>query len=489
MANKRIRIWIIVLVLLTAAAIAYTFTGASSIAATADKVEYVQNGSYGDPSAAEGINVSFEHLPRGNINTDRVKWKSELSMNGGRADFDVSHEFIPYEGTYSVEGSSQDDIVFYASFDFSPELEVLAREEARSLKEGDGKTITVDLSKYVEYVPVIANYTVGHSSNDSRHYYDPESKTTVIREDVDKVLTELFGIKVRDGLTATMTIYRDKDKFGDISCRYSITEVNYGPSRIWTDISFAGGTYHDGAFYVYNYFGRYENADWLAVSWDRSEPYKLYRIPVKSVEAEKDTTFYELEADKITTFGEIDGSFYIIESRLSEDGPKAMLPGIADGVYRVSIVDFTNGGRLYDMDLSKVTEGRNYDVLIKDDYVVLAINKEGYYVVYPRGNDYDVFFAPTDGKVEDAEVWRHQKWYTKSFDASYSDGKLIVAGFAGETKSVTDAIGTHEYVDAAGVSLAVYSKDGLQYFTRYDSDLFKLQYATTGSSLCSVEIH
>jgi hypothetical protein len=134
----------------------------------------------------------------------------------------------------------------------------------------------------------------------------------------------------------------------------------------------------------------------------------------------------------------------------------------------------------------------HYDVFFKDDYFVLNNMEEGYYAVYPNGNDYAVFHAPTDGKVEDSELarFRQQSWDQKPYDVSFDNGRLVAAGFAGE-KSEFVSVDGQVFPSIAGdsICLAVYTKDGLQYFTRYASTLYDLQYHLIGDYSCSTEIH
>ena len=71
MGDRKIKIWAIVLVLLTAAVLIGVLSGASSVKATADQVQMEQRESYGDPSALEGVTAVFRNYATG---TGSICW-------------------------------------------------------------------------------------------------------------------------------------------------------------------------------------------------------------------------------------------------------------------------------------------------------------------------------------------------------------------------------------------------------------------------------
>ena len=104
---------------------------------------------------------------------------------------------------------------------------------------------------------------------------------------------------------------------------------------------------------------------------------------------------------------------------------------------------------------------------------------------------YDRYVA-RDGKAEAEEIARicTDRWDNgKPYDVKFANSKLVVASFAaGKYEFVVDGQ-PYTRVQGDGISLAVYTKDGLQYFTRYTSSLFEVGYQMIRDDVCSVEIH
>ena len=497
MENRRPKIWIIILTVLTAAALVFTFAGASSLKATADKVEYVQKTVWGDPSAAGGISVTFSNSPGGHT---QLKWLTDLNVEGGKEDIAVSHVYSD-DAVISSGGPYKDRISIYADFEDVPELKAVVKETARGLAENSSKQISINIAKYLKYAPLTAYYAVGTTAFSSGRSTDPETGNVIISDKVDKVLNELFRIKVSDDTSAMLLVRRFSDRNGEMDYDYDIeyfeSSVSYGsglPGMI-------EGRYYDGAYYIYSYFGndgrstlQYYSMDPLA---DGSNPYKVYRIPVFQHGRPGAAPWYELGVDEMTVLGEYEEGFRLTRTALTEDGRRAMMLGTANDRYIAYIVDFENNGSFQEIDLCAAghytdAQEMHYDVIFKDDYFVLSVDGDGYYVVHPDGGSYSVFHAPTDGNIEEEEIARIRtdRWdHGKPYDVKFANGKLVVASFAaGKYEFVVDGQ-PYTRVQGDGISLAVYTKDGLQYFTRYTSSLFELDSQLILDDACSVEIH
>ena len=484
MGSKRTKTWIIILAVLTAAALVYTFAGASAIKATADIVEYEQIASYGDPAAAEGIDVVFSNSAWSRINRGRVTWYTDMNVSGGKEQFSVTHRYS--EGDYSPYYTGPDeDVTVYISLGICPELQDLADREAQDLAVGESKRIEILVSDHVATYPVIVNYTVDHRSFDSLHRYDPENKTTVTEEEAGKVLRDLFKVHVPKDMRASIRITRVPDIDGKVSANYIIDESVYTGGTIWWDMSIAGGSYYDGAIYIYDYFsGEYQ----LGNNFKVADP-RVIKVPVKTVKTHDGGYYCELEADKITVGADLEKGIDMLGLARTKDGSKALMPVRVNDLLKVLVVDLAGGGTIQNIDLCNVSSGNVCRVKFKDDSAFVGVDREGWFAVYPKGSAYELFFAPTDGSVESSEVWRSRTWYTDSFDASFEDGKLVIAGFAGEKRSNIVDGQTYDVFSPDGISLAVYTGDGLKYFTRYHSSLYGVNYATFGDSMCSAEIH
>ena len=482
MENRRPKIWILVLAVLTAAALVYTFAGASSLKDTANKAEFTQKTVYGDASAAEGVSVTYTNIVGANR---QVKWTTDLTVNGGKVDPELNHKYLDNE--YGQSGEPfRDRIEIYPDLNDVPELKVLAKEAARGLKVYERTEITIDLSEYLEYIPVTAQYAVGQLSYSIR-----------LDDPARRALSGMFRIKTPDDVKVTLNVYRNPDAQGEVACNYDVWQIEES-SGVFNYGVIASGPYVDGAFYIFDYdaYRPYRYAPGvLEPSADGSNPYKIYRIPAKS-ETVDEMPRYTLDVDKATVIGEFEQSHKPIQAAQTADGSKVMILGTAEDRFKAYVVDLKDGGRAQTLDLCaagpyKDAVQMHYDVFFKDDYFVLNNMEEGYYAVYPKGNDYAVFHAPTDGKAEASELarFRQQYWDQKPYDVTFENGRLVAAGFAGErTENVVDGQ-VYPYMIGDSICLAVYTKDGLQYFTRYASTLYDMQYHLIGDHSCSVEIH
>ena len=482
MVNRRPKIWILALTVLTAAALVFTFAGGSAIKATADKADFTQKTVYGDPSAAEGVSVTYTNILGANR---QVKWSTDLTVNSGKVDLELSHEY--FDNVVGQPGEPfKDRIEIYPDIEEAPEVEALAKETARSLELYGQTEITFKLSDHLEYIPVTAQYAVGQLS------YAVRSGDPVLSS-----LNEMFRIKAPDNVTVTLNVKRVQDKWEDVACDYYISQYD---SDIIDHRVLASGVYIDEAFYIYEYGSstpyRYTPSV-LEPLADGSNPYKVYRIPVVQTNRSGGDPMYALEVDKMTVIAEFGQSHKPIQVERTADGSKVMILGTAEDRFKAYVVDLAENGRAQTLDLCaagpyKDALQMHYDVFFKDDYFVLNNMETGYYAVYPNGARYEVFHAPTDGKVEDSELarFRQQSWDQKPYDVSFENGRLVAAGFAGE-KSEYVSVDGHAFPTIAGdsICLAVYTKDGLQYFTRYTSTLFDLQAPLICDYACSVEIH
>ncbi|MBQ6671252.1 MAG: hypothetical protein IJM80_06470 [Firmicutes bacterium] len=491
MENRRPKIWIIVLIVLTAAALVFTFAGASSLRASADRVEYVKTASQGDPSAADGISVIFSNDAR---RTGIVRWITTLSVAEGTESISAGHRYMNSSDTFQGE-SDMDRIALLPSTDTDPAIIALAEKAARDIPAGSYTQIKVRLADHMEYLPLRANYSVGAHGYNSRNTFNAETKQTETTDKVDSVLNGLFRIKVPEDLIADISVSRHSDRDGDIDFDFYVTGYEgYGNIQDYL-YGLIFGRYYDGAFYIYQYFNP-DYAEYYGGPEIRTlsveGPQKIYRIPVKST-GTSDITWHELDTDNITVTGEYPEGTEYISAGLAADGSRALLLGSREGRFTAYIADFAQGGKLQTIDLCEAAETDDTVVIIKDDMLFLGIKGRGWYVVYPDGGRYRAFFAATDGRVESAELWRNQKnwsyrYYPRPFDVSFSGGRLAVASFAGDVfENVVDGQ-TYKGFRGNGMSLAVYTEAGLQYYTRYKSSLFDLSYALINPSGCSVEV-
>ncbi|MBQ1712709.1 MAG: hypothetical protein II024_05725, partial [Firmicutes bacterium] len=202
MENRRPKIWILVLAVLTVAALVYTFAGASSLKATADKAEFTQNTVYGDASAAEGVSVTYTNIAGANR---QVKWTTDLNVNGGKVDLELDHEYS--DNVYGQPGEPfRDRIEIHTDLNNVPELDALAREAARGLKVYERTEITITLSEYLEYIPVTAQYAVGQLSYSIR-----------LDDPARRALSGMFRIKTPDDVKVTLNVYRNPDAQGEVA--------------------------------------------------------------------------------------------------------------------------------------------------------------------------------------------------------------------------------------------------------------------------------
>ena len=371
------------------------------------------------------------------------------------------------------------------------------------MKPGEQKTVQVRLADYMEYIPVNAVYTMVNKNSfgvdyqySSSTYVDPESHMNEQTDRVDSVLRELFKMKVPDGLMATMQIYRNPDNDRQPVWYYADADWSNVPGYGY--YMFAAGSYYDGAYYIYYYdtLRRLQpGADipGLEPAADGSLPYKIYRIPVKEVYDENNKSYsYELEADKITSSAGFAEGFRVFTYSEISDGSRAIVLGAAEGSLKAVIVDFAAGGKLTTLDICEEKENAtsyDYGILFKDDYAVIDFPGKGYYVVHPQNGVYRVFFAPTDGTKEAAELKRFDpSGYRYMCDAVFADGRLAVAGFAGE--QIENVVNGQTYYGTrgTGISLAVYSEKGLEYYTRYESSLFEASHGLINNLTNNVKI-
>ena len=480
MGNRRIKIWFVILAALTIAALAYTFAGAASIRATADEVEYVQKESCGDPSAAEGASAVFSNSTGYGPG---ISWTAELSFSGGRDEIKVSHRFFE-TAEQRTSAPYWNQIQIEASFDKSPEIDALAREIALGIKPGEHTVAEIRMSDILDYVPVMAHYYIGTSSYYSFVSYNADTKQQEVTYEVNGALGELFRKMMPEDLVASLRVNRWEDKNGEMGITYYIESMTEGDEDSNIMVT---GQYYDGAFYIFHYMSRpYGSFEPLA---DGSDPYKVYRLPVKDEGLDEyNKTYYGLDMDSISVIGEYEEGFDIFGSSVMADGTGAMVVGTAGGRFKAYVIDFAQGGSLQALDLGPETE--DHTVVFKDDWFLLEAPGDGYYVVYPEGGAYAVFFAPTDGSVEAADLHHIQPYeHYRAFDAGFRDGKLIVSDFAGIETTVIRPNGyTYKGVQGNGISLAVYSENGLEYYVRYESSLYGLRYYLISEGMCSTEV-
>ncbi len=495
MENRRPKLWIVVLIVLAAAALVYTFAGAASIKATADKIEFVQKESYGDPSAAEGITAEFRNYK---ISTGRICWQTELSNKDGKDSVSAVHSYSTEDYNWTSNYAEKDLTVFIWLNDW-PSLEEYAGQVAQDIGPGQNKAVEVKLADYMDQLPVMAQYalktpnTIGVKEYyNTRTYYDPERRENVLTDEVNSVLREMFRIKPPAGMKASITVFRYLDSDNE--------KFNYNPEIDWSgypvepDLGIIYGSYYDGAFYIYDYTSLYSSRRLqLETLADGSTPYKIYRIPVEEKYEETTKSYrYDLDAENITVTGEYEEGFVIMASGETPDGSKAIVFGAAGGRVKAVIIDFAAGGSITTLDICAkpeiMAEG-SYGLLFRDDYMILDLPGKGYYVVYPDGGSYKVFCAPTDGTREASEYKRYRMAAIDHVcDMVFSDGRLAVAGFAGEVVENNVQGQTYKGMRGTGISLAVYSEKGLEYFTRYESTLFETSHGLIDNLNGSVEV-
>ncbi|MBQ1890985.1 MAG: hypothetical protein II164_01410, partial [Firmicutes bacterium] len=453
---------------------------------------YVKTASYGDPSAAEGISVLFSNDAQRTAGIAR--WTTTLSVEDGAETISAGHRYMSSSDPFPGE-EYRDRMILFPSLDTDPVIIVLAEKAARGIPQGSNTVIKVRLADHMEYLPLCAEYAVGNNVFNSRNTFNAETKQTEVTDKVDSVLNGLFRVKVPEDLIADISVSRHSDSDGDIDFDFYV--ISYEGYGYIGDYSYGliSGRYYDGAFYIYQYFnpnndGRYGGPGIRTLSVEG--PQRIYRIPVKSVGTSY-ITWHELDTDNITVTGEYpDGTEYI-DAGLAAGGSRALLLGSREGRFTAYIADFAQGGKLQAIDLCEAAEKEDTEVIVKDDMLFLGVNGRGWYVVYPDGGRYRAFFAATDGSKEAAEIWRNQKNWSyrydlRPFDVSFSGGRLAVASFAGDVfNNVVDGQ-TYKGFKGNGMSLAVYTEAGLQYYARFKSSLFDLPYALISPSGCSVEI-
>ena len=474
MGDRKIKIWAIVLVLLTAAALVFVLSGASSLKATADQVKMEQRESYGDPSALEGVTAVFRNYATG---TGSICWQTELSRSGGKETVKTSHSYSQNQPARQNSFLSA-DIEINCYLDDCPSIQAYAEKLAADA-DWTQNWVQVKLSDFMEYVPLTATYSVGNQYFDSLHTIDADSGHTVLTDEVNSVLRELFRIKASQG-SITIRIIKDSNK-NSVSVSYNTEQ--YG-SSLFAYLGLINGAYYDGAFYIYDYvaIGESDHYAKLDTLPDGSTPYKIYRIPVISeYNKTSKSEHYLLDVDNITVCGEYAEGFRILSSSRISDGSRVIVLGVEGNRLKAVMIDMAAGGKVSEVDICEKTDAfKNevYNVMFRDDCMIMDIPGEGYYVVYPENGSCKLFFAPTDGSVEALELKRYQyDRYNryKLYNADFRNGKLAVACFAGEEyeyhlKNGTPMTGFRP----SGMSLAVYTEDGLKYFTRYNSSVFEI---------------
>ena len=442
MSGKK-HIALVLSIVLAAAAIAGTVFGSRSILKAADDVSFSLYDSFGDPAAAEGLKVEYSKMT-GN----RLGWNATVVFGADGADGSAKSEYLSqkeqnYEAAceFSVYADPESTLQFY---DF--ESSVVA-----SLQPGESAVRDFRLKDIVSVIYPRVQWNVngynGHlESGDDSSLYGKFS--------------ELFRLEVPDELWVRLKV----EKISESSSSAQTSFYLSGDPGTMIDDPYISmkSIYRDGNFYLMVNVPSYYRTSLKNGIWrvpfgklDETEFISSQRIEYAPLVDKAELVYEAKDSEMIYSAGEFDSGRAM--AVWSSDGDSA--------TGRVTVLRYSDGFT-QEFSLDMENDLGYLDFHPSDSCLAVYNQMKALYCIYPEGEKYAMETFPADNV--DLQVRTRLQGLIQY--VVYEKGRAAVISknyeFPAERKDDLDHVAHND-----GFCLAVFTAEGLKYYTRLSSSI------------------
>jgi len=410
-----------------------------------DSVTYSEKVIWGDPTIAEGVVVkSASHYQ------NHLVWNTNHTI-GGDTETEYKFHFTKH---YSSSKPSLSGFILHTDIAYGFDIRKPASEQfgiARVYKEfydsldyDEKGSKIIKLADYYDYYPISVNVNLPtlflNATVDS--FSENRNVISTARDQNDK--------KVYDDICNFFKIPVLDSEYVEISVsKYHGNNVGFGHgySDKATDVysMYTSSTYTDKACYIY-----VNNRTDIGNIMDFSNipgGYGIYALPYEGA---------KLKSDELAMVYKLDEETLVSYITVSADNSKLLLTVSEDGASYFEVVDIATMKQLQKF---KISDGSHRIVYPNDRFTVYEFD-DHIAVIEEKDGSYELVFAADKFSDENAD---EEYFYFRTGAALDFDGEKLI---------VVDNILTDQtWYDKCGFYVAVYTKDGLQYFGEYESSL------------------
>lgn len=433
---------ILALVLLSLGAV---IAVAASVNKNKDTLTHSERTIWGDPAFAEGAEVkSISHYQ------NHLVWESLYTVGEGtKTDFKFH-----FGKHYTNSRPRLSGFILDSDIDFGFNLSLPASEQqglAKVYKElydsldyDEMGEKNICLADYYDYYPLSITINlptlVWNARSDS---FSSGRVISNVNTQNDKEIyddfCEFFKIPVLDTEYVDITVTKHR--------RPNSVGFGHGWSDNSTDIYslHSHATYTDKVCYIY-VNNRTENGNIMDFS-NVPGGYGIYALPYEGA---------KLKTGELAMVYALDEKSRVSYMTVNEDYTRLLLTVVEDGASYFEVIDIATMTRLQKF---KINDGTHYIVYPNEDFVAYEFEKH-IAVIEEKGGLYSLAFV-TDKFFDDHTDTEY--FYFRSGAALDFDGERLIV--------VDNLYFTGGWQDMCGFFMAVYDKNGLQYFGEYSSSL------------------
>lgn len=455
------------------------YIAASNMYKEHDKVRYTEKIVYGDREIANGLQVDFRSTYKYHLLWDTTHILNENRKTETSSEYSFS-TFSHYEGNGEEEyqGVYMDMNAAMENYFHDGEstnrmfansgLEKAYQELSDEVEAGQEGEKTIYLKDYVTYYPLEIRLNLPRNDAASREYFETDDLETYEEDHGIHIIAKLwdyFKIPVLE--EQTLHIHLRKDKEGRV--------ISHGSSSTESD-----------AFYMYTYGEVTKDACYFAFEvlsekekiMDTShlpEGYGIYTFSyeMKEYNASKQTKAVP-DPESFRLFYPLEPGIQIAGLETNEAQDRVLLHSIENGMYYITVIDIATGKMIQKLEIAKWhEEWDGLHIYDKGDFLVMVLYGEKLAVVTLESDgQYKLQYVcnirekelgaiqKEDGTIVEVVPWLN---YWRA-DVDFDGEKLVMTGQIRD-----DEYGTRE--DTTNFYVAVYTKEGLQYYGEYRSSL------------------
>lgn len=430
-----------------------------------DKTELTLNKSYGDPSFAEGLNVSSRMVSASGASV--IRWDTDMLFNGSGMEHTAVHD---YNASGQIDSyfprTSYSTIRLTADLMRIPGLYYHLMKELEDADIGEVRVVDVNISDFTD------QYPLAFVINGDYTYFSSENmQADDIRRDYYRELNDKFNslVKLSPGPHDIM----------QITCAKTVAQNGRNVEILAYDFHGDGSGLNNTGFYMSRISGFYRDGAYYLVAPAINDPHVvypngpgLYTVPEVQVVLQGDDyklEFDSIDMDRLTKLMDFDEGYEQCSVAYSvQSGLIAILAENSSG-YKEYIypIDGSSKGQSFELERAVTSDYTSAWLGIKNGIVILE-TEEAYDLAVPGADGiYSMHSFPRDSSFETEEniAEIHFYDYEKTFD--YDGTRLAVAGYYRLPLSeVKNQARVYE-----GIYTAVYQEDGLKYYSAYTDSL------------------
>lgn len=419
---------------------------ANGVNANKDTVTHTENAVYGDRAVADGITVrSQSHYD------NHLVWDSIYTVGGEtETKFDFHYGRYYVSGKPKLSGFIMNNSIHYGFNTTVPASEQhgiskVYKQLYDTLDYDEEGSATVKLADHYDYYPLdihvnlpILYWNADSNSVDSGSYGFSSSSVGNSRETYDKIC-EFFKIPVLEEEYVDINVKKHRNGMG-FGHSFSDKSADYYSMS-------SCSTYTDKVCFIY-ISNRTENGNVMDFS-NIPGGYGIYAIPYNGE---------TLNADGLSMVYALDEKTVVQYMMLSNDESKLLM-----------MVYEKDGTYLEVVDTQTMTQLQK-----------LKIYGEFYHTVFPKDGFIAIEFQSKIAVIEEFTDGRYElKFVADKFDPAHTDREYFhlktgaAMDFDGERLVIVDNISSDGsgWYDKCGFFIAIYAKDGLNYYGEYESSL------------------